>query len=250
MASRSFLRCIELVTPNPSSRSSSDRPSSTCKGVKGQTTLYCSCSGFPDCDFTNTFDLRSSMYWMGGVDNWFRNGQSLDAKSPGSSTHNQSVHFCIKCQLSPPSGHADVKIKWINLWKRYPESHIVLIEYWPKSSYSLTSSRIIPCHSSHSLSRRECTWASPWRPPARPARCPPSTATWACRGQAPPAGGGPADPPRPIGWDWGGWGLRDCLSLDRWARGSGRRDMSRMILEGERVVVRGQWLFYKNRQGS
>lgn len=75
----------------------------------------------------------------------------------------------------------------------------------------------LPCHSWHSPSRCVCTWASPWRPPARPAQCPPSTGTWACSWPAPPAAGGPAALlGRPASWGWGGWHCRGCPSLGEW----------------------------------
>lgn len=59
----------------------------------------------------------------------------------------------------------------------------------------IVSVTCLPFHSWHFQSRCGCTWASPWQPPARPAQCRPSTGTWASSWPAPPAGGGPADPP-------------------------------------------------------
>lgn len=79
----------------------------------------------------------------------------------------------------------------------------------------------VPCHFWCSPSRLGCTWASPWRPPARPGPQPPSTATCRCFEWALPAGVGPAVPLHQTGSAvWG------CQSLQWWGYGVAyRRDI-------------------------
>lgn len=81
----------------------------------------------------------------------------------------------------------------------------------------------LPCHFWCSLSRLGCTWAFPWRPPARPELHLPSTVTCKCFEWVLPAGVGPAVPLHQTGsavWgcqslQWSGYGVayrRGCRS--------------------------------------